>query len=70
LLAYNGVFLASIGFPHFEIGIPALLMAFFAARISGHKAVAWLFLCFGLFLREDAGFHYFGLFFYLRFICI
>lgn len=31
VVAFNGVFLASIGFPHFEIAIPALLVAFFPA---------------------------------------
>ncbi len=65
VVAFNGVFLASIGFPHFEIAIPALLVAFFASHINGHTKTAIAFLCLGLLMREDAGLHYFGLFFLL-----
>ena len=65
VVAFNGVFLASIGFPHFEIAIPALLVAFFASHINGHTKTAIVFLCLGLLMREDAGLHYFGLFFLL-----
>lgn len=65
VVAFNGVFLASIGFPHFEIAIPALLVAFFASYINGHTKTAIAFLCLGLLMREDAGLHYFGLFFLL-----
>lgn len=64
-VAFNGIFLASIGFPHFEIAIPALLVAFFACYINGHTKTAIFFLCLGLLMREDAGLHYFGLFFLL-----
>ncbi|MBU9575123.1 hypothetical protein [Burkholderia multivorans] len=65
IVAFNGVFLASIGFPHFEIAIPALLVAFFASHINGHPKTAIVLLCLGLLMREDAGLHYFGLFFLL-----
>jgi hypothetical protein len=65
VVAFNGVFLASIGFPHFEIAIPALLVAFFASYINGYQKTAIAFLCLGLLMREDAGLHYFGLFFLL-----
>jgi hypothetical protein len=64
-IAFNGVFLASIGFPHFEIAIPSLLAAFFASHIYGHTKTAIFCLCLGLLIREDAGLHYFGLFFLL-----
>ncbi len=64
-IAFNGVFLASIGFPHFEIAIPALLVAFFAFNINGYPKTAAAFLCLGTLMREDAGLHYFGLFFLL-----
>jgi hypothetical protein len=64
-VVFNGVFLASIGFPHFEIAIPALLVTFFAFHIKGYTKTAILFLCLGLLMREDAGLHYFGLFFLL-----
>lgn len=65
VFAFNGVFLASIGFPHFEIAIPAILVAFFAFHINGYTKTAIALLCLGLLMREDAGFHYFGLFFLL-----
>lgn len=65
IVAFNGVFLASIGFPHFEIAIPALLVAFFASHINGRPKTAIVLLCLGLLMREDAGLHYFGLFFLL-----
>jgi len=63
MLAYNGVTLASLGFPHFEIAIPALLVAFFALYLNGHPKLALSLLVLGLLMREDAGLHYFGLFF-------
>lgn len=65
VVTFNGVFLAALGFPHFEIAIPALLLAFFASHLRGHTKLAISFLCIGLLMREDAGLHYFGLFFLL-----
>lgn len=60
--AFNGISLATIGFPHFEIAIPSLLMGFFAFYYSGRKKIAFSFLLLGLSMREDAGLHYFGVF--------
>ena len=65
VVTFNGVFLAALGFPHFEIAMPALLVAFFASHLRGHTKLAISFLCIGLLMREDAGLHYFGLFFLL-----
>ena len=65
VVTFNGVFLAALGFPHFEMAIPALLVAFFASHLRGHTKLAISFLCIGLLMREDAGLHYFGLFFLL-----
>lgn len=65
LLTFNGATLASVGFPHFEMAIPALLAAFFACYCNGKFKLAILFLFVGLLVREDAGLHYFGLFFIL-----
>lgn len=62
VVPFNGVSLALIGFPHFEIAIPALLMAFFAAHFSGHTRTAYAVLLLGLSIREDTGLHYFGSF--------
>lgn len=65
LLTFNGATLACIGFPHFEMAIPAVLSAFFACYCTGKLKLAILFLIIGLSVREDAGLHYFGLFFIL-----
>ena len=65
LLTFNGATLACIGFPHFEMAIPAVLTAFFACYCTGKFKLAILFLIIGLSVREDAGLHYFGLFFIL-----
>ena len=72
LLTFNGATLASIGFPHFELAIPAVLAAFFACYATEKFMLATAWLLLGLLVREDAGLHYFGLFFtlaaYLYFI--
>ena len=69
LLSFNGIFLATIGFPHFEIAIPALLAAFFALFSRGRRGAALVALGWGLLMREDAGLHYFGLFFLMACYC-
>lgn len=65
LSAFNGVALASIGFPHPEIGIPAMLLLALASYYRQEPVRFGMFLALGLSLREDAGLHYFGLFFLL-----
>ena len=62
LLGFNGAILSSIGFPHFEMAIPALLLAFFSNYIGGKYKTAICLIFIGLLTREDAGLHYFGLF--------
>jgi hypothetical protein len=56
IVAANGITLATLGFPHFEIAVPALLLLSLALR--RHTALLWgppLLLMLGI--REDAGFH-------------
>jgi len=65
LAAFNGVALASIGFPHPEIGIPAMLLLALASYYRQEPVRFVIILALGLSLREDAGLHYFGLFFLL-----
>ena len=59
----NGVALGAVGFPHFEIAIPALILlviAFISANQPIASVITFIVL---LTLREDAGFHAFLLFF-------
>lgn len=65
ICAFNGVALAALVFPHFEIAIPVLFTAYFACALGGHQKLALALLGLGLLVREDAGLHYFGLFFVL-----
>ena len=60
LIGFNGIALAILSYPHFEIAIPALFLAFFALEQKGYRRTAVLSLTLGLLMREDAGFHYFG----------
>src|SRR5262249_25451581 len=53
--AVNGVALASIGFPHFEVAISSLTIAFFALRALGHKRLSLVAFAACLMVREDAG---------------
>lgn len=63
----NGITLSALGIPHFEIGIPALLVLFFTFHLNGRKILALIVLILGLLTREDSGFHYFGVFILLTF---
>ncbi len=56
IVATNGITLATLGFPHIEIAMPALLLLSLAFR----RRSAWLWmppLLLMLTVREDAGFH-------------
>ena len=57
LFAFNGLALAQVRYPHFEILIASAMMLFFVAWRLGwmRRALAALALC--LICREDAGFH-------------
>jgi hypothetical protein len=61
-IALNGISMAILSYPHFELAIPALFLGFFALEREGHSRSALLVLFLGLLMREDAGFHYFGFF--------
>lgn len=55
--AFCGPVLSTIGFPHVEIAIPALLLLFLALRSSGYRAGSYFSLGLCLLVREDAGLH-------------
>lgn len=58
LTVANGVSFSIMAFPHIEIGIPALLIAFFALWVKRFHTLCYLPLIMGLMMREDAGLHY------------
>ena len=55
--AFCGPILSTIGFPHVEIAIPALLLLFLALRSTGYRKSSFVALGFCLLIREDAGLH-------------
>ena len=55
--ALNGVTLATLGFPHIEVAIPALLIVFIALFRDDARWPACLILLPLLLVREDAGMH-------------
>lgn len=57
LTALCGPVLGALGFPHIEPAIPALFLLFFALRMGGHAASAYIVLALCLSVREDAGLH-------------
>ena len=61
LTPFNGVGLGLIGFPHIEIAIPAFILFLFTLYFKGYKYSSYLVFLFLLTIREDAGFHLFGL---------
>ncbi|MCP3931042.1 MAG: hypothetical protein GY705_18315 [Bacteroidetes bacterium] len=68
LCALNGITLATIGFPHSELAIPAFLLLFLYLYVQKSNLLyLGIVLLLLLFIREDAGLHAFGLF---AMICI
>jgi len=65
LIAFNGPFLGSMGFPHFEVIIPSLILLVLVLYARGNNFSAILAFVFMLTVREDAGFHAALLFFIL-----
>jgi hypothetical protein len=59
--AFSAVGVISLGLPHFEMAIPAFALWFFIflAKRAYLGAAAWFAVC--LAVREDAGFHLFGI---------
>ena len=57
ITAFNGVTLATMGFPHIEVATPALLIVFVALFRDGARWPACLILIPLLLVREDAGIH-------------
>lgn len=68
LVAFNSQSLAMVGFAHFEIAIPSLIILFFVLYIKNQKILSTIVFILLLSVREDAGFHFFGLIFI--FVCI
>ncbi len=71
LSSFNAQSLAMIGFPHIEIAIPSLIIFFMVSFYSKNFFLATFSFIFLLSIREDAGFHLFGLIFIINlFLCI
>ncbi len=54
----NGVSIAIMAFPHFEIGISASFIAFFSLWANRYYKLCYIPLICGLMIREDSGLHY------------
>jgi len=61
LTSFNGAALGLIGFPHFEIAIPAFILLFVSLYFTGRIKLSYVALFGLLLIREDAGLHLFGL---------
>jgi hypothetical protein len=57
LCAMNGISLATLGFPHIEIAIPALILLVLALLTTGRHVAAFILVPLLLTVREDAGLH-------------
>ncbi len=57
LFAFNGIALAALAYPHFEIIIPFAICALLTALVAGRFTTALALLLLTLSLRTDAGFH-------------
>jgi hypothetical protein len=57
LCAANGISLATIGFPHIEIAIPALILLILACWTRGYRRLAWMLVPLLLMVRENGGLH-------------
>ena len=64
-IGFTGIPLATILFPHPEIILAGGLILVFAAIALEHYGIASVLLVFTLLVREDAGFHAFGVLFLL-----
>src|SRR3954447_21221300 len=62
---FNGLALAIARYPHFEMLMVGAALLFFVALIRGRPVAASLFFVVCLAVREDAGFHRFGILFLL-----
>ncbi len=60
LVAFNGQSLATVGFPHFEVAIPAFITLFLVFLFRGYIIGSYIVFVLLLATREDAGFHLFG----------
>ncbi len=63
--SFNGLAIAQVRYPHFEVLIASALMLFVVAVHQGRLALAAMFLALALICREDAGFHAFAILFML-----
>jgi hypothetical protein len=57
LSAMNGISLATLGFPHIEVAIPALILLVLALWTTNRRAAALAVVPLLLTVREDAGLH-------------
>ena len=61
LFSFNGLALAQVRYPHFEIMLAASLILFLAAWRTRQWVLAAIFFALCLICREDAGFHVFAI---------
>ncbi len=67
--AFGGVAMAELQLPHYELLIVGFGLLFLAALARGDRAMAWLWLALTLGVREDAGFHLFGVLLLAQLVC-
>jgi hypothetical protein len=65
LFAFNGIVVASVGYPHFEPVYAGWAILFLVSFFRRHNTAAWVFFVLTLIVREDTGFHLFGFTFLL-----
>ncbi|MBL8838326.1 MAG: hypothetical protein JNL66_18900, partial [Alphaproteobacteria bacterium] len=57
---FGGIAMAALQLPHFELLIVGLGLLFLAALARGRHRAAWFWFVLAMLVREDAGFHLFG----------
>lgn len=55
--AFNAQILMCVGYPHYEVAIPAFVCVFLACLVTERRRLAWIALFLALCVREDAGIH-------------
>ncbi|HTR54135.1 MAG TPA: hypothetical protein VMJ10_25760 [Kofleriaceae bacterium] len=54
--AFSGFTLSTVGFPHFEVAMPAFACLMLGAIVTGRTRLAWTFLALTAAVRQDGGF--------------
>jgi hypothetical protein len=59
--AFGGVPMAALQLPHYELLLVGFGVLFFGALARGLRRAAWVWFVLAMLVREDAGFHFFGI---------